>query len=612
MIGVGAVGVWPVAGAPDDGAPSGPVVVRPGRFCAWTVAVRVGGTDVSHLLSGSVSIDREEGSAGIATFNLFYPPGETVPTSMPNNRVEVDFVAEVDGDGVQSRLFTGFIAEPRWSADTRVMAITCTDRLQQRIESMSVAEIDALALGSWSADVFEPVEGRSRYDYAMERISTEPVSLDTSAMGEIRRTSWFATAPAFLFGHGSTIFRSVSIDLAQPFNSTNRGEVVVRYRYNRVWQLNQLYTWKHPGAHSAIGIPGFCEWRVWSTDVPDVQLVQEAIDGSGQVLIGSPVYDRIPTSAPDPCGNGNPWVNNYPDFLLGIGLTTARRWVQTITEEYTLTLATASGMLTDQQVITRESVQFEIEDTRLDDWENSLEGKGSGVSDTDPPALPAGVPSAGWVWNPASNGAAGYNDITSEPRRTGALLVMLRRMQVELIKAHRGTTVSWSVPTSHALGVDLVHTLELDDQYAKARGKCRRIQHRLDMDSGEASTQISIAVMRGGGLGDPLDIPARPDMSLPPLAGAASGIGMQTQIGGRLHHPPGASGPVDGGPVEPFDDSIVGFAGNYSVSDDLTAEKFPYRFKLPHREVPAAYTDELVRSAERLYRVSIPNDLLEL
>lgn len=612
MIGSGALGVWPVGGSPTNAQPSGPVVIRPGRYCAWQVVVTIGGSDVSTLLTGIVTVDREEGAAAVARFNLFYPPGEPVPTSMPNSSVVITFVAEVDGEGVQSRLFTGWIAEPTWSADTRVMDITCTDRLQQRIEAMSIEQIDALALGSWSPDVFEPVEGRSRYDYAQERISGEAVSLDASATGEIRRSSWFAAAPAFLFGPGSTIFQSVSIDLAQPFTATNRAEVVLRYRYSRVWQLNQLYTWRHPGAHSAQGVPGFCEWRPWSTEVPDVQMIQDAVAGSGQVIIGSPLYHRVPTSAPDPCGTGSPWVNTYPDFLLGVSVTAARRWVQTVTEEYSLTLATESGRLTDEQVVTREAVQFEIEDTRLDDWEGSLEGKGAAVSDSEPPSLPDGVPSAGWVWVPSSTGAAGYCDASAEARRTAALLVMLRRMYIEILQAHRETSVSWSVPTSHALAVDLVHTLELDDQYTRARGKCRRIAHSLNMDTGEATTQLSIAVMRGGGQGDPLDVPSRPDVTLPPLAGDAAGIDLPTQIGGRLNHPPGASGPVDGGPVAPYDETLTGFSGNYSVADDNTAETFPRRFSLPYRDVPEIYTDELVRPAERLYRISIPNDLLEL
>uniref|UniRef100_UPI00197E93C3 hypothetical protein n=1 Tax=Pseudomonas viridiflava TaxID=33069 RepID=UPI00197E93C3 len=53
------------------------------------------------------------------------------------------------------------------------------------------------------ADVFAPVEGRSHWDYALELLSTMSASLDVSPSGELRLTSWFATAPAFVFGPGT-------------------------------------------------------------------------------------------------------------------------------------------------------------------------------------------------------------------------------------------------------------------------------------------------------------------------------------------------------------------------------------------------------------------------
>ncbi|POC72916.1 hypothetical protein, partial [Vibrio vulnificus] len=89
-----------------------------------------------------------------------------------------------------------------------------------------------------------------------------------------------------------------------------------------------------------------------------------------------------------------------------------------------------------------------------------------------------------------------------------------------LIAAHRGTTVTWDVPTSMVLPIDLVHTLRLDDQGARAVGKCRRIVDRLDLGSGSALTTISIAVMRGGGgAADPLVPPAGSSDPVSPPSG---------------------------------------------------------------------------------------------
>ncbi|WEV90014.1 hypothetical protein [Pseudomonas phage PotUPM1] len=591
---------------------SPPVELIPGHSSVWQVDILLDGVSVTPFLSGRVSIDREEGAAGVATFVLLYPPGTPVPADLFGAQAEILYREILDGQLRERRLLTGAVAESTWSVTDRLMSITCTDRRQQRLEAMSLAEIDTLTGGFWSADVFGPLTGRSRRDYAEERLSTVPASLDASVDGVLRVTSWYATAPHWRFGPGSTLYQSVTLDAPNLRGATNRAELEVNYRYQRLWQLNENYSWQHVGEHGLTEIQGFCQWRTWSTETPSVEMVESAIEGSGQVLIGTPRYQLLPASSGNPCGDGVPWINTNTaeQLLLAADVTGGRRWTQTVTETYRITLATAAGLVEATRVVSRDSLSFEVEDERVSDWENSL----TSVAQSDltgPPSLPVGVPSGGWAWTP--NG--GQVDVIDEARRVDGLRVCIRRAVVELISAHRQTTVSWDIPTSLALDVDLVHTLELDDQYTRARGKCRRVQHRLDMDSGEAITTLSIAVMRGGGDSDVLVVPGRPDTSVPPLSstpGPPDAGRLPTQIGGRLNHPPNASGPTGGGPVEPYDDDLDGFAGNYSTTDDLTAEQFPRRFTLTAREIPELYRDELTRSTETLLRVGIPNDLLEL
>src|SRR5690606_31786414 len=109
-----------------------------------------------------------------------------------------------------------------------------------------------------------------------------------------------------------------------------------------------------------------------------------------------------------------------------------------------------------------------------------------------------------WAQDPIRDGSTGSQDLMDEGRRSAALRCMLHSGQTEIVAAHRATTVSWAVPTSLALGVDLRHTLSLDDQGARAIGKCRRIIDGFNLASGEAVTTLSIAIMRGGGSSDPL------------------------------------------------------------------------------------------------------------
>ena len=110
--------------------------------------------------------------------------------------------------------------------------------------------------------------------------------------------------------------------------------------------------------------------------------------------------------------------------------------------------------------------------------------------------------------------------------------------------------------------------------------------------------------MRGGATGAGLTVPAAPDTSLPLIP--YPGGGLPTQLGGRLNDP------YTGAPIPPYDPDRLGFSGNWSDQDDLTAEMFPREFKIEGVDIPAEYRDELVGNVAVTYQVAIPNDQLEM
>lgn len=439
---------------------------------------------------------------------------------------------------------------------------------------MSLEAIDALIGGVWSADLFEPADGRSRWDYALERLESRPASLDCSPAGALRVTSWYAPpVPHLVFGAGTVIDGSLQIDLQPLESQTNRVEIEVGYRYPRLWQHNQSWSWSHP-EYGSTGLQGFCQWRVWTSDLPTTDMIESAVSGSGLQMVGQVGGYKLPLTMANPCGDGVAWLNSFDNLWLSANVTGARRWVQTVTERYTLVVSAPGGEDEATRIVARDSASIEIESERADEWD-------------------AGAPEV----------TPGSEDLSDEPRRQAALSCLLQGAATALIAAHRGTTVSWQTPTDLALGVDLVHTLHLDDK-ARARGKCRRIVHALNLETGAAITTLSVAVMRGGGTSTPLSIPAAPDTSLAPLQ---SDLGqLSTQLGGRLKHP------VTGVTIQPYDDDLDGFSGNWDARDDLTAEQFPRNFVIDSIEIPAEYTDERIGEAAATYTVGIPNDLMEL
>lgn len=552
-----------------------PVYVVRGQAFNWRVRLLVDGVDLTSQVTGMIDVDLEEGAAGVGGFVLYLPPGPVVPDDWKGKPVQIDFISR-NRDGVitEQRLFTGKIEMPEWDPTWRLLACDCSDQLQQRIEGMSIEAIDALTGGHWSADLFEPVTGRSRWDYAQERMESRPASLDCSPTGEVRVTSWeAAVAPHFVFGPGTTLFESVQIDLQPLGAATNRLEIEAGYRFPRLWQHIQGFGWTHPHA-SSTGIQGFCEWRTYTSDLPTTEMIIDAITGAGLTMVGNVGGYKLPASMPDPCGDGSPWINRFDNLWLSATASGGRRWVQQVTESYKLLLTATGGEDEATQVIARDSGNVAIESSQADEWDSSKPN--------------ASVPD--------------YTDLSDEVRRTAAMLTLLWGGAVQLLSAHRGTTLSWQVPTDLALGIDTVHTLRLEDK-ALAQGKCRRVQHRIDIEGGTAITTISVAISQGGGVGDPLTAPARPDTSLPPITGTAV---LTTQLGGRLNNP------ITGAPIPPYDDTRLGFSGNWDVKDYLTAPDFPRRFKVEAVEIPEIYRDERTGEVTAHYRVAIPNDILEL
>lgn len=572
------IGAQPLASGPLAaalGSTYEPIYVVRGQSYLARVRVLVDGEDVAAMVTGDLDVDREEGAAAVAGFVLLLPPGPVDTRAWKGKSVVIDYISR-DRYGVftEARLFTGWLKMPTWEPTWRLLACECSDRLQQRVEGMSFEAIDAMTGGYWSADLFEPVEGRSRWDYAQERMKSRAASLDCSVHGEVRVTNWAkASVPHFVFGLGTTEHESVQLDEADMDDVTNRLEIDAGYRFPRLWQHVQGFGWEHP-QYTGSGIPGFCAWRPWTSDLPTTEMIEDAITGAGLTLVGNVGGYKLPLSANDPCGDGVAWTNTFDNLWLSANANGARRWVQQVTERYTLLLTAPGGEDEATQVIARDSGNVAIESAQADEWEDGRPTGGGSVT-----------------------------DLVDEMRRNSALLTLLWGGAVELLSAHRGTTLSWQVPTDLALGVDLVHTLRLEDR-ALAQGKCRRIQHQIDIEGGTAITTISVAISRGGGVGDPLNVPPRPDTSLPDIGG--SDPTLPTQLGGRLNDP------ITGAPIPPYDDERLGFSGNWDAKDDLTAEDFPRRFKVEAVEIPEIYRDERTGELTAHYRVAIPNDLLEL
>ena len=566
------------AAAPGNSEPHpdpDPLPIVPGHAYYWRLELLVGDDDRSDWLYGKPSTDRERGAAGLCDFTLHIPEdqGAYDPQTWRGKRVRLNYVStDMAGETVSRRRFTGWIITPSWDGTRRLVSCQCSDRQQQRVEGMSIEQINALTPGAiWSEDVFSPIEGRSRWEYLQERLSTLPASVDADANGQLRLTSWFRSAPDWHFGPDTMLYDTATHTYADLDQLTNVFEVTVSVRFTRLRQLNKSYYWQHLDTAGQTGMPGFCVWRGNSGDLPNVEMVQAAVDGSGQTLL-NPNWYRLPPTTPNPCGTGAPWINRYyPALLLGGSWIGARRWSQTVTETYTLRLEASASIAESGEVFGRDSTSYEVESERPAKWES----------------------------DPITDGISGHEDVTDEPRRQLALRCMLARGSVEIIRAHNQTLITWSEPTSFVTGVELGQTLFIEDQGYRAVGRCCRIVDEFDLAKAPITT-LTIALIRlGGEVSDPLTPPPHSIEPQPePEAPDPIARSMPTQMGGR----PGTPA---------YDDDADGFSGQY---DNFTPglEEFPRRFQVTATEIDAALRDELKVAIAATYRVSAASDLLEV
>lgn len=567
----------PLNSLPLNGLAPAIVVTTPilkGFAFRWRLLLLVGGVDMSDRLTGTVTVDRERAGAAVATLVLQLQPGPVVPSDWIGKEITLHYVSTALGETTQALRFTGRIVKTDWDSLNRTLSCQCSDRLQQRVEAMEIAAIDALTGGYWSADVFEAVDGRSRWDYALERMGTIPASLDSATDGTLRVSTWYASeTPHFLFGPDTTVYESVRVSYAELTNLTNTVKVEADYRFARLWQWNIRYTWIHPDMGGSSGITGFCRWRRDDTELPTIDMAVSATESSGQTILGQGYFELPPTGIY--CDPPAAWINNTTGLFLSGGWTGARRWNQPITMQYRINVVAEASVAAAGEVIGRERVALEVENDTSSEWESSE----------------------------ITDGETGQVEVIDEARRASAIGCILHQAATTIIGAHTQTEVSWDVPTSMVMAVDLTHTLRLEDQGVGAQARCSRVNDNFDMGSGLAITTLSISVMRGGGtVSDPLNAPAFTPYSPSPGDPVDQSIALPTQLGGRNESPN-------------YSETRLGFAGNYTENDldiNPSLELFPRRLDLEAPEIPEALRDEKPVLVPVTYRVAIPNDWLEL
>jgi hypothetical protein len=450
----------------------------------WIPVVTLNAVNVSAKVVGEIVVEAEEGSARIASLTLRPAPGDVFTiAAWVGKSLTIDIADYATGSATSiQRLFTGIVDTPTLNLDARTISVTATDNLQNIIEGMSNAAIDAaIPSGYASPVVFDPAaRGWSR---AQDRLSTVAASLDLTPAGSLRLTPWAPdVTPDLLFTSSHILENTLNVSLTSRSQLINQVDIDFGYRFPRVKAEG------HDVSYDYVDLTGFAAYVAAGGWFLQRLAVEAAIKAAGGT-IESITYEALPTSA---IGT---WIPGPYDIELCMGFdaVVSFDYGQEIEEQFAITVSapnsvSAVGTLKDRLsgALVGEYPPIIAVENALTLYKNEI----SGIPPTD-----LATPSAGFT-------TAANVTLTPETDRSAAnaaMQALIATAKVRIWGSHRLNTVGASVPLNPS--IDLDQTVEISITSINARGKCRRVTHRMSPDSAMATSDFGMAICSVAGTG---------------------------------------------------------------------------------------------------------------
>lgn len=545
----------------------------------WTVAATLDGTDIASKLVSQVEIRAEENSSTLATLALIPAAGAVDPDDYERKPISISFVG-LDSAGATLytlRRYTGVTTRAVYDADEGQLTIEATTDLQGKVENIPRAQIDALIPGAqWSKHVFDG--SASGWQYALDRLSTTPAEIHCNPSGQVVVTNWAAKASADVeFTDSGRFAGTLSLTRNSRRDIISRNVINIDFRFvrlrHRQVRVNFIYD------------IGFCGYLDGKATVPQRAMIQSAADGNPWTRMSEISFTPLP-GVGTYCGGKN-WGGGGEDFCLGATWSAARRWAQTVTEQYALTVyapdvEAAVGVQAVSEDYGLEAIYDAGDYERIDAFDGPPSGS-SFVSETQDYQLDA--------------------DDTEAHGRTeleAAQTCAIAKARVEILGRARGNRVR--VSTVYDPTITLASTVRINTPDFVAKGKVAAYTERLDLQTGEPLLSLELALSRHGGSGlasdDPLTAPAQPAQpSETPTA-------RTYQLGVR-------AGGTEFAPAD--DDTWDGYICNAYLAA-LTHPEKAYRerfvLNMPEIEDAARNATEVAQVAS--YEVAVPQDELTM
>ena len=566
----------------------------------YDVTIIIGNQQVPQSqMHGVIRIQKSENGASLAEFTLLNPSGIQSPESYQGTNVYIN-IRTANG---YYRAFTGKIDVPEVDLVLKKTTYNCTDNRENKINALPANYIDQI--GYYSTEVFGTPN--DNFDELRKRMSTIPYSFDFDNFGNPTLTSWTPKAtPDYALGASAVYYRDPKVTFSSREKTINTVTIKLNYTYQRLHHHSLSFRWNgsyftSPQRWYREGRPGFLsrdmvrsaangvgykiKGNITFTDLwPSQWFVYDGVNvyWSTQSVTGSSyrgVTDSSGDAVTDPNGNQQTelaritFQDTSSHLCIGARWDAYKRFAQNVIEQYTVSLSAPQSVGKFGTIPSEENVQISAEyDTKT--WEDSADG--------------------------ATNTNYYINQDWNRGTYQAAMNVLMYKARTSLLNSHRDVRVDFQTQISPQY--DLKHTLSVTTDPLKCRGKVSSIVHFVNIETGEAYTDVELSLSRitGSASNSTLSIPAVPS--------EASYIGDVERINLQSHY--------GEDPTTNRAASWNGHIGNKWIEG--TAYKPTYRTKFPEAfivdtpKIPDVLRLNRELTSSTAYTVSIPNDYLVL
>lgn len=564
-----------------------------------------------NIIDGAViKIHHEEDQASSLEFTVRPGIGQQVLSKYQGQRV----IMNIQTSAGNRRVFTGVVDIDQYDINMELIRLKCDDNRFNRIKAMGGTVNN---IGYYSEDVFGQLIDVNKQLEA--RMSTIPYSFNFDTFGNYQLTAWQPKASADYTLSNSDVYKG-SLDVQR----TNRSELVnlitvkFSYAFNRAFHFEQPYTWNanitpcnflNDGftlptremvrvAATAVGWPiknTISYTDLWSsgyyccttpgaigcTPIGFISRVSQNVTYDHTDDQGNSEYD----SSGNPKNGGAIKVNSDIATYLcqGASWVATKRWTQNIQEDYTLTVAAPDSTSIYGNLI-------------RDEQGNLSDGWASEIWETydvysNPPTSTENVQTI--------TGGYYFDKDTERADCNASIITLLNRAKTTILKSHRQNTASFRRRIWPEL--ELHHTITINTSKLSIKGKVKEFTHTIDLATGEAYTDVTIAYYSNTGTTTSSNfeqIPTKP--TLTPTFSGMVGIQLATHHGQD--------------PDTSAAQSWSGYIGNRYIytRSDVFRTQYTEQFRVDSQTIPSRLRDTVTLTASQQYNVEIPNNTLTI